>query len=245
MTANMVRRSGAPVAGSWPSAPPGRAASPGKTLSMQIADGLIEAIGRGDIPPGTRLNEAEIAESSGTSRGPVREALRYVQEAGLIEAVPHQGSFVIHPTADELAEMVVMRSLLEGFAARTMVASDSAGLATLDRIVADMWTTVETNDLETFRQLDWQFHETLCGSSHLATLTRTWQQLRSRIGLMMVTNTQLPDLKERVADHEDLATRLRGAAPDEAERIVRSRGLERGFAWLQRPVPDMLRDAAP
>ena len=241
----VVRKSGTPAAGQWLTATTGRAASPGKTLSMQIADGLIEAIGRGDIPPGTRLNEAEIADSSGTSRGPVREALRYVQEAGLIEAVPHQGSFVIHPTADELAEMVVMRSLLEGFAARTMVATDSEGLKALDRIVADMWKTVEADDLETFRQLDWQFHETMCGSSHLATLTRTWHQLRSRIGLMMVSNTQAPDLKERVADHEDLASRLHGATPDEAEQIVRSRGLERGFAWLQRPVPEMLRGTTP
>jgi DNA-binding GntR family transcriptional regulator len=238
------RKSAASTAGPWATATAGRVPAPGKTLSMQIADGLIAAIGRGDIPPGTRLNEAEIAESSGTSRGPVREALRYVQEAGLIEAVPHQGSFVISPSADELAEMVVMRSLLEGFAARTMVAADGEGLAALDRIVAEMRSTVETDDLERFRELDWQFHETLCGSSQLATLTRTWHQLRSRIGLMMVSNTQARDLKERVDDHEQLASMLRGASPEEAERIVRSRGLERGFAWLQRPVPDVLRDVA-
>lgn len=213
-----------------------------QTLAREVADTLLDAISKGELRPGARLNEVEIAEQMETSRGPVREAFRYLQEAGVIETIPHRGTYVVHPTLDDLAEMITMRAFLEGLAGRLMVGAGAGGLKPLDDVLLAMRAAAEKGDIDQVREHDWQFHETICVSSGLEQLHRTWLQLRSRIGLMMLLNRPSSDLMAVVDDHESLVDALRTATPSEAETIIRARALDRGFSWLGRTVPEALRD---
>lgn len=91
-------------------------AQPG--LSHGIAEQLQRLIYGGEIEPGERLNEAALALRMGTSRGPIREAIRVLAGIGLVLAVPNRGVFVREISVREMAEIYELRALLLGFAAR-------------------------------------------------------------------------------------------------------------------------------
>lgn len=79
---------------------------------------LVEAIEEGDLPPGTRLREAELAERYSVSRTPIREALKRLESQGLAVHEPNRGVVVAQLDHDQLNELYVIRTVLEGTVAR-------------------------------------------------------------------------------------------------------------------------------
>lgn len=90
--------------------------TPYPSLSDRAFDAVIDAISRGDIKPGSRLKEAEIARNLGISRGPLREALRRLESQRLVERKQHLGAFVIGLSESDLDDLFDMREALEGAA---------------------------------------------------------------------------------------------------------------------------------
>ena len=84
----------------------------------QVAGLVREAIVSGRIAPGTWLREAQLATRIGVSRIPVREALARLEAEGMVERVPYRGARVAHLTLDQVIESFMLRSLLEGAAAK-------------------------------------------------------------------------------------------------------------------------------
>ena len=84
-----------------------------RTLRERIAEILRMQILRGDIKPGERIIEEEISKKYEVSRGPVREALRQIEEEGLVTYVPHKGCVVKVLTHEEMSEAYLIRSTLE------------------------------------------------------------------------------------------------------------------------------------
>jgi len=101
----------------------------------QAVDILREQILEGRYEPGGRLNEVEIAEAMGMSRGPLREALQRLVAEGLVEVVPHRGAFVRNFSPPELEHMYEFRVIVEAAAARLAAVrateKDVAGLRTM------------------------------------------------------------------------------------------------------------------
>ncbi|MCW8332555.1 GntR family transcriptional regulator [Vibrio sp. SCSIO 43135] len=88
------------------------------TKSENLTEYLIEAIVGGDIEPGSKISEPELAKRFEVSRGPLREAIMRVEGLGLIERIPHVGAKVITFSAEKLLELYSVREALEGMAAR-------------------------------------------------------------------------------------------------------------------------------
>ena len=88
------------------------------TLSDQVYDMMADAIIRGEFPPGTRLLELELAERFSISRGPLREAMRRLDERKLIVRTARQGARVTELSPQVLEEIATVRELLEGAACR-------------------------------------------------------------------------------------------------------------------------------
>ena len=84
-----------------------------KTLREQVAEILRKKILNGDIQSGERIVEADLARELQMSRGPVREALRQIEEEGLVVYEPHKGCVVKTMTYDEMQEAYLIRSTLE------------------------------------------------------------------------------------------------------------------------------------
>ncbi|HEU5158326.1 MAG TPA: GntR family transcriptional regulator [Streptosporangiaceae bacterium] len=98
-------------------------------LRQTVYDALVELIVSGTLQPGQHLVEAELARQLGVSRQPIRESLHRLQAEGWVELRPGQGAFVHTPTEQEVDQLLDVRGLLEGEAARL-----AAGAATPDDV---------------------------------------------------------------------------------------------------------------
>lgn len=88
------------------------------TKSESLTEFLIEAIVSGEIAPGSKISEPELAKHFQVSRGPLREALMRIEGLGLIERIPHVGARVIKLCQEKLVDLYGVREALEGMAAR-------------------------------------------------------------------------------------------------------------------------------
>jgi len=118
--------------------PPRSANAPasGKTRADVVFEAIDEAILNGDIAPGSKLTEEQLAAHFGISRGPLREAINRLEGRRLIERIPHAGVRVIALSDADLAEIYAMREVLEGLACRLAALHMSeAEIGTLQAIV--------------------------------------------------------------------------------------------------------------
>ena len=81
-----------------------------RTSADRVFAALQDAIVRGELPPGTRVGETELAERFGTSRGPLREALRRLESRRLVERTPHVGIRIASLGHAELIEIYFVRA---------------------------------------------------------------------------------------------------------------------------------------
>lgn len=89
-----------------------------ETLTEQVLRQLQAAIVKGEIAPGTKISEPELARAYGISRGPLREALHRLEGQKLLVRVPHVGARVVSLSREELNELYQIRESLEGLAFR-------------------------------------------------------------------------------------------------------------------------------
>ena len=107
------------------------AVNPDVAPVVTLADGALAAIQtrivEGDLAPGTKLVEEELAQAHGVSRGPLREALRRLQARRLVEVVPNIGARVVELSRSELQAVYEAREALEGMACRLVAQRIRAG----------------------------------------------------------------------------------------------------------------------
>ncbi len=89
-----------------------------ETLSDHVFRKIQSAIVKGDIAPGSKISEPELARTYGISRGPLREAIHRLEGQRLLVRVPHVGARVVSLSQQELAELYQIRESLEGMACR-------------------------------------------------------------------------------------------------------------------------------
>ena len=94
-----------------------------RTLRERIVDFVKEAIIKGRLRPGERIPEPELAERFGVSRTPIREAFRQLESEGFLTVIPRKGAVVSPITDKDVREFYSIKSLLEGFAARSACTS--------------------------------------------------------------------------------------------------------------------------
>lgn len=127
-----------------------------RLLGVQIAEQLRQGILRGDWKPGSRIQQDRLAEQFGTSRIPVREALRLLENEGLVVLVPNSSAWISKLDKAECIEVYMMRERLEPLALAQSVAHLS------DQDIAELSALAtrarETPDLEDYIQFDREFH---------------------------------------------------------------------------------------
>jgi len=126
-----------------------------------VRDRLRAAIMSGEMAPGQVLSQVDLARGFGVSRTPLREALRMLQEEGLITAELNKRARVAVPNADELELIYSTRLLLSALATAItvplMTRADSADMAAA---VAAMRSATDRNDVDAWRRADRAFHHT-------------------------------------------------------------------------------------
>lgn len=151
------------------------------TLRERALDALRFAVMSGQYRPGDHLGEVELAGRLGVSRGTVREALRHLQQEGLVTPGARGMLRVRSHSATEIRELFQVRAALEGLAVRLLIASPRR-----DAAVAALRTALEVldathDDFIAHVDADMAFHLLLCELSGNSMLITSWQQLAGRI----------------------------------------------------------------
>lgn len=133
-----------------------------KSLAEMAVEGLREAIITGQFKLGEPLSEIQLASSIGTSKTPVREALKQLRIEGLVTVVPQSGTFVFTLSAKEVVKMCELRFILEMAAFKLAYQHNrKAFTRSLQTVVEKMATAQKAGDIPKYLRLDTEFHEQL------------------------------------------------------------------------------------
>ncbi|MCX2749001.1 GntR family transcriptional regulator [Arthrobacter sp. MI7-26] len=130
--------------------------SRGKVASRRIADSIHSAVLTGELAPGQRIRQEEIAEQFGASRLPVREALRILESEGLVTLKANSGAWVSKLNLEECVEIYKIRECIEPL----LLAESIPNLTdeTVSRLETLMHSIEADDDIEKFLRLDREFH---------------------------------------------------------------------------------------
>lgn len=132
---------------------------PEQGLPLFIAEELKHLIYTGALKPGERLNEAALALRMGTSRGPIREAIRMLTGLGIVKAVVNRGVFVRQISVREMLEIYELRALVFGFAAeRATEHVNEEHKQQFERLLTQMDAACDAEDSDLYYDLNLQFH---------------------------------------------------------------------------------------
>lgn len=143
---------------------------------------LRNAILKGELKPGERLMEIQLAQKLGVSRTPVREALRKLELEGLVIMIPRRGAIVADITVQDLNDVLEVRQALEELAVRK--ACDSATdeqLKALKQAANDFKRCTESEDLLGCVEADMEFHEIIYAATNNKRLQQMLLNLREQM----------------------------------------------------------------
>jgi DNA-binding GntR family transcriptional regulator len=189
-------------------------------LGNQIYAVLKEMIADHRFQPGARLNVESIARELDVSRTPVWEAVRRLEQEGLVEDIPNRGVFMSSFTAEKALDLYAVREVLEGMAARLAAARiDDSSLQKMSECLQRQREVIENLDILAYSKLDFEFHATVydaCGNEWLKELLDTIKNKMRPLSLHMQ-----PDFLRLIDHHDELLRALRGRDPEKAEHAFR------------------------
>ncbi|NEA46576.1 GntR family transcriptional regulator [Streptomyces sp. SID10815] len=171
---------------------------------------------------GTLLTEGELAEAVGVSRTPVREALLRLEVEGLLKLYPKKGALVLPVSAQEIADVVETRRLVEGHAVRKAVPAPAGLLRRLAELLEQQKRQAAAGDLAAAAVTDRCFHAEIVRSGGNEILSRLYDQLRDRqLRMGVAVMHSHPDrIAKTLAEHEAILTALREGDAEAAVDIV-------------------------
>ena len=192
------------------------------STAQQVADGLSDAIMRGEMPPGAPIRESAIAASLGISRNTVREAVRMLENGGLVRHAMHHGATVIDPSQEDLAELYRARMTLELAAAD--VPRTREELVPVRAALQELMAAYETRDPAVIAEKDLAFHAaivSLLGSKRIddfyAQLAR---ELRFLLLVLSVEDREFESQEGVIEEHTSIMAALESGDPKRARRVL-------------------------
>jgi DNA-binding GntR family transcriptional regulator len=192
-----------------------------ETLETQVYEALRKAIIAGHLARAARLVQDDLATQFGTSRIPVRDALKRLETEGLV-TLDERGSYVVsYFGSEDVEEIYGLRLLLEPYAAgRALDCMRASDLEELEHIAREMKEAAALKDIERYVQLNQTFHLSLYELSRQRRLVRMIQSLWS--GLTPLTPMAVPGQLERSAsEHEAILSALQNRQRDTLESLMR------------------------
>jgi DNA-binding GntR family transcriptional regulator len=188
------------------------------TMGRRLYETLAEQIITGVIRPGERLDERDLAERFEVSRTPVREALRGLQERGLVEIMPRRGVVVATISLDQLEELFEAQCEIEALCARRATES----MTTMERkeleVLHDLCSERSgSGDYASYLDANNQFHAAIARGTHNAVLITMLSDLRDRLAPYRQTQPEVEGrLEVSHAEHEAIAGAIFAGQPEAA-----------------------------
>ena len=197
-----------------------------RTLRERILSTIRAAIVNGEIRPGTRIMEPELAERFGISRTPIREAIRQLESEGLISVIPRKGAIVASISPQDISNFYELKMILEGHAARlaakNLTENDLAKMETVNRQIE---AASAKKNLSRVLDLQNEFHEIFlraCGNDKLLAIVQNLVMQFQRIRLMPA---MLGRIKGSIRQHTEIIEAFRRKDAARAEELVRKNSI--------------------
>ena len=198
------------------------ASLPFGVLSDAVVLSIRDALTSGHLKPGQRLLEVEIARQMGISRAPVREALRQLEQEGLVVSRPHRGTFVATLSPTDAREVYSLRAALEGQAAFLVCHSATdAQLNELLTLAQAMLPPAQANDLLGLIEQDLHFHQRFLELAGQKRLLDTWLSIATQVrAFIAVTHRIYLPLVEIAERHLAFAQTLARRDAETARSLI-------------------------
>jgi DNA-binding GntR family transcriptional regulator len=192
-----------------------------KSRSEFVYASLRDAIWEGRFAPNERIPEEEIARSLGVSRTPVREALRRLQERGLLTVGAGRGLVVAELSKAQVLELYAMREILEGSAARFAAQhANEAEIDILHRLLGEF--DKHRSDPRALVALNRRFHGAICEAAHNRYLIQTLEGMHDSLALLHSNTFRVPNRRDQSdAEHRRIVLAIKRRDPDAAEKTAR------------------------
>jgi DNA-binding GntR family transcriptional regulator len=206
----------------WASLAPVQQTTLADVVTTQIRDGIIA----GQLRPGEKLAEPELATLFQVSRSPVREALRRLEQEGLVVREANRSCYVWRPTIADVEEMYSLRTMLECLAAELVInhlnEEDFAHL--YDALERQRQLSAENKYIELLHE-DMRFHEYICRRTNHGRLLDWWGNIMSQWKVILyqrMTHNPQEVVPSVLTDHELLLDALRRRDLADVVRLHRS-----------------------
>ncbi|MBQ4564218.1 MAG: GntR family transcriptional regulator [Lachnospiraceae bacterium] len=196
---------------------------------------LRGAILRGDLKPGQRLMEIQLANQLGVSRTPVREAIRMLELEGLVKMVPRKGAEVAQISEKHLRDVLEVRSALEELAGTLACERMNAEqLYELKRVNRQFMQVIDSENITAIADADENFHLVIYNATGNERLSQMVNGLREQMYRYRLEHIKDRSKREElVKEHEAIIRALEERDPVQARDAIRSHIQEQVDAVLE------------
>jgi phosphonate utilization transcriptional regulator len=192
------------------------------SLPTLVQKELARMILAGDMPAGSKLNEAAVADLLGVSRGPVREAFRSLEESGLVRLEKNRGVYVRQISLDEADEIYEVRAALDEFVGRRLAQRATPELVReLRARVERMAKAAGKSDVDAYVAANLEFHDRLVELTGNSKLLVTYRRLVNELNLYRRTTlAQSGTLPISTREHAEIVDRIAAGQAAAAGRAL-------------------------
>jgi DNA-binding GntR family transcriptional regulator len=189
-------------------------------LSSKVYVAIKEMIANHRFQPGTRLNVEKLSKELEVSRTPVWEAVRRLQQEGLLENIPYRGVFMVEMTLDRALELYQVREALEGLSARlAALYANEKILEKMKETLENQIKVIERGDLLGYSRSDFEFHSLIHKMSRNSVLQEMLESLKTK--MQPITMEVRPILPRLYEDHLEILDAIQSKDPEKSEKILR------------------------
>ncbi|MCF2667868.1 MULTISPECIES: GntR family transcriptional regulator [Lachnospiraceae] len=183
---------------------------------------LRQAILRGELKPGERLMEIQLANKLGVSRTPIREAIRKLELEGLVLMIPRKGAEVADITEKSLRDVLEVRKALEELAVQlTCDKITKEQIRELEQAAEQFKKTLKSNDITEIAEADVRFHDIIYLATDNQKLILLLNNLREQMYRYRIEYLKRADkYSQLLAEHEEIIRRIEKKQKKEAAEIV-------------------------
>jgi DNA-binding GntR family transcriptional regulator len=181
-----------------------------RLLHETVIDQLRDLIVQGELAPETKLNERVLAERLGTSRTPLREAIKFLASEGLVELLPHRGAVVAPLKPEKMKEVFVVLGALEALAGDLACRNATeADIAEIRALHYHMLAHHARGELASYFRYNQQIHIRLMECAGNATLAQVYRGLNAHVKrARYMANLSKTRWDKAVQEHEDILDAL-------------------------------------
>ncbi len=193
------------------------------SLTSAVQQEIERMIFAGELGPGDKLTEASLADRLGVSRGPVREAFRVLEEAGLLQLEKNRGVFVRQIPIEEVLEIFELRAMMEAHVGAKLARNATeAQVRELTNLVVQMESAVAVDDEPLYYRLNVEFHERMVAFTGNRKLLLLYRKLTRELSLFRRRNlSEQALLLVSVAEHRAMVEAIASGDAGRAAESLR------------------------